>query len=248
MTDVRKNGDLWCLVVVCWWCRRRQCCRKGKVQAPAFDVGRGDADNGHGGGRGKGKMATEASRHLQNDVSLGRNAGSLWRRRVSWILEVSVWRCHARLPMELNESVCALNFLETGGIGFFESGEKVQCSTLSTDPASPAPRRLHFSISDFRPPSVPKIGEAALRRLLASRAIGSYPACRAEWSPLLINYFLKTTIEALNCQINSPTRTLNKTIQRPMWSCHVYRGFTKVISTGSCPPRSLGVGREHVAD
>ena len=32
-----------------------------------------------------------------------------------------------------------------------------------------------------------------------------YPACRPELSPSLINYFWKMTIEALNCQINSPT-------------------------------------------
>ena len=41
---------------------------------------------------------------------------------------------------------------------------------------------------------------------------------------------------------------MNKTIQRHMWSCRVYHGFTKV-RTGSCPFWSLRVGREqHVAD
>ena len=94
-----------------------------------------------------------ASRHQQNDVSLGRNAGSLLRR-VSWILEVSVWRCRARLPnvlgsflkfddwsyvgcrlsprdraiiREVNETAFSVNFLETGGIGCSESCDKVVC-------------------------------------------------------------------------------------------------------------------------
>ena len=40
------------------------------------------------------------------------------------------------------------------------------------DLASPALYRLHSVISDFRPPSVGESSEAALRRLLASRAIG----------------------------------------------------------------------------
>ena len=74
---------------------------------------------------------------------------------------------------ELNETVFALNFLETCGIDCSESCEKVEYSILSTDLASPALRRLHSVISDFRPPSVAESGEAALRRLLASRAIGS---------------------------------------------------------------------------
>ena len=34
--------------------------------------------------------------------------------------------------------------------------------------------RLHSVISDLRPPSVTESGEAALRKLLASRAIGGY--------------------------------------------------------------------------
>ena len=43
---------------------------------------------------------------------------------------------------------------------------------LSTDLASPALHRLHFVISDLRPPSVAEPSEAALRGLLASCAIG----------------------------------------------------------------------------
>ena len=44
-------------------------------------------------------------------------------------------------------------------------------SLFSVDLAPPALRRLHFVISDFRPPSVSQSGEAALQRLLASRVI-----------------------------------------------------------------------------
>ena len=40
----------------------------------------------------------EVSRHRRNDVSIGWNAGSLRRRRVSCVLELWVWRCCARLP------------------------------------------------------------------------------------------------------------------------------------------------------
>ena len=76
---------------------------------------------------------------------------------------------------EMNESVFALNLLETGGIGCSESCEKVDYSILSTGLASPALHRLHSMISDFRPPSDTESDEAALRRLLTSRAIGGYP-------------------------------------------------------------------------
>ena len=38
-------------------------------------------------------------------------------------------------------------------------------------------------------------------------------------------------------------KTMNKTIQRHMWSCHVHRGLTKV-SAGSCPFWSFGRSRE----
>ena len=76
--------------------------------------------------------------------------------------------------IEMNESVFSLSFLETGGIGLSESREKVVCSILSTDLASPTLRLLHIVISDFRPPSVAESGEAAFRRLFTSRAIGGY--------------------------------------------------------------------------
>ena len=47
-------------------------------------------------------------------------------------------------------------------------------SILSIDLASPALRRHHSVISDFKPPSVVESGEPALRRLSASRAVGGY--------------------------------------------------------------------------
>ena len=66
--------------------------------------------------------------------------------------------------------VLALNFLETGGVGLSESCEKVGYSILSADLASPAIHSLHSVMSDSRLPRV----YWALRRLLASRAIGDY--------------------------------------------------------------------------
>ena len=75
---------------------------------------------------------------------------------------------------EVNETVFALNMLETGCIGLSESCEEVEYSMFSTDLASLAFHRLHSVISDFRPPRVTESGEAALWRLLASRAIGGY--------------------------------------------------------------------------
>ena len=75
---------------------------------------------------------------------------------------------------DLSEIVFALDLLETGSIVGSVSCEKVVFSILFTDLASPALRRLHFVISDFGPPRVTESGEAALRRLLSSRAIGRY--------------------------------------------------------------------------
>ena len=75
---------------------------------------------------------------------------------------------------ELNETAFALNVLETGGIGCSELCEKVRYSIFSTDLASPALRRLLSVIVDFRPPNVAESREAAVRRLLARRAIGGY--------------------------------------------------------------------------
>ena len=71
----------------------------------------------------------------------------------------------------MNETVFALSSLETGGTIGSESHEKVGYSILSTDLAPPALRRLHYVISDFGSPSATESGEAALRRLFASRAI-----------------------------------------------------------------------------
>ena len=70
------------------------------------------------------------------------------------------------LIRELNETVFALNFLETGGIGRSESCEKVEFSILCTNLVSPTFRRLQSGISDFRPPSWTESGEVALRKLL----------------------------------------------------------------------------------
>ena len=141
------------------------------------------------------------SRQWQNDLCVGRNAGSLrwrcggphefWR---SWCgaavpnVLVSFLRCLTtarmldassllvigRIIKELNETVFALNFLETGSTDCSESCEKVAYSISSTGLSSPALDHLHSTFSDFRPPSVAESGEAVLRRLLASRAIGGY--------------------------------------------------------------------------
>ena len=74
----------------------------------------------------------------------------------------------------MNETVFALNVLETGSTVGSESCEKWEYCILSTDLAPPTLRRLHSVISDLRPPSVTESGEAALRRLPASRAIGGH--------------------------------------------------------------------------
>ena len=123
------------------------------------------------------RPAAGASRRRQNDVSLGRNAGSLWRRsgvshgglgvalpcacakRSRLPPEVfgdcSYFGCRLSLRdgaiiRELNETAFALNFPKTGGIGRSESCEKVEYSILSPDLASPALRCLHSVISDIR--------------------------------------------------------------------------------------------------
>ena len=56
----------------------------------------------------------------------------------------------------MNETVFALNFFETGGIGVSELCEKLVYSILPT----PALHRLHSVIFDFRPPSVTESDEA----------------------------------------------------------------------------------------
>ena len=75
-------------------------------------------------------------------------------------------KCRSR---ELNETVFAMNFLETGGICRSESCEK--WSTPSC-PQNLVPPALHSVISDFRPPRGTESGEAALWRLLACHALG----------------------------------------------------------------------------
>ena len=144
-------------------------------------------------------------------MSAGRNAGSLpalWRghsvsgglgvalpcassrrsRLLLEVLDVCSYVCRRRSPREraiireVNETVFALNFLETGVTVGSESCEQVEHSILSTDLASPALCRLHFVISDLRPPSVTESG-SALRRLLASRAIGGHPSTSDDPAP-----------------------------------------------------------------
>ena len=75
---------------------------------------------------------------------------------------------------EVNETVFAVNFLETGNTVDSESCEKVGYSMLFNDRTSPSLHRLHSVISDFRPPSGTESGEASLRRLLASRGVRGY--------------------------------------------------------------------------
>ena len=84
---VRKNGDLW------WWyaggAGGDSAVAGAKSQDPAFGVRRGKADKGPGGGRGERRPVAAASRHRQNDISLGRNAGSLFRDENILFLEAS---------------------------------------------------------------------------------------------------------------------------------------------------------------
>ena len=89
---------------------------------------------------------------------------------------------------EMKESVYALKFLGHGCICHLGSCEKVEYSILSTDLAPPALHRIHFVISYFRP-SDSESSEAALRRLLASRAIGGYSVTCDDPTPGLLTVF-----------------------------------------------------------
>ena len=110
-----------------------------------------------------------------------------------------MWRCCARLPnvsclflkffddcssggrrlslrntaiiRELNETVFANKKMT---LFFLNRAKRWSAPYCTPDLASLALHRLHSVISDFRPPSVSGSGEAALRRLVASRAIGGY--------------------------------------------------------------------------
>ena len=84
--------------------------------------------------------------------------------------------------------------METGGISLSESCEKVVYSVLCTDLASPALHRLHSVISDFRPPSVTESGEAALRRLLASRASGGHSTTSDDPAPGSLTVFQSSRV------------------------------------------------------
>ena len=63
---------------------------------------------------------------------------------------------------------------------------------LSAGLASPAHRRLHSVISDFRPSSVAESGEAALRRLPPSRDIGSHSLTSDDPAPGSLTVFQST--------------------------------------------------------
>ena len=101
-------------------------------------------------------LVAAASRHQHTDVSTGRKAESV------------------------GGIVAGLSV--SGGLGVALPCAFVKCSRLEvcddfssvSRRLSPALRCLHFVISDFRPASVTESGEAALRRLLASRAVGGY--------------------------------------------------------------------------
>ena len=54
---------------------------------------------------------------------------------------------------------------------------------MSSDLASPALHRHRSVISDFRPPSGVESGDASLRRLFASRAIGGYSSTSDDPAP-----------------------------------------------------------------
>ena len=174
----------------------------GKVQprAPSSRLALAHVRRDNGFGKKARWPVAGASRHEHNDVSTSRNACFLWALwRVSRFLGGALPCASAKrsrlLPevfddcssvtrrvspreraiiMELNETVFAQNFLETGGTVGPESFVKVDYSILFTKMASPALHRLHSVICDFRPPSATGSGEAALLRLLASRAIGGY--------------------------------------------------------------------------
>ena len=124
-----------------------------------------------------------------------------------------MWRCRARLPCvlgsflefsttalvlgagsllvkgpssgEMNETVFAMNFLEKGCIGQSESCEKSEVLHVHGI-ASTSPSPLSYLRQQ---PTVTKSGEAALRRLLASRAIGGYALTSDDTIPEIADRF-----------------------------------------------------------
>ena len=95
---------------------------------------------------------------------------------------------------ELNETVFAINFLETGGLGLSVSRERLEYSTLFTALASSSLHRLYSLISDFRPPSGAESGEAALRRLLAIRVIGGHSLTSDDPAPGSLTVFQSSRV------------------------------------------------------
>ena len=157
LTFVRQNWHL-------WWYAGDSAVARSEVQAPvAVGAGRGRAARVRGRGRGKGKKARGPwCRCQQSDVSVG--LVSLWRHwRVCQTIEVfDDCSCVSvagsllvigAIIREVNETVFALNFLETGCVC-----EKVVYSILSADLASPALHRLQsviFLTSDHQVLSSP---------------------------------------------------------------------------------------------
>ena len=146
---------------------------------------------------------------------------------------------------EVNGTVVALNFFETGGTVDSEPREKVGYSMWSTDLASLALRRLHFVISDFRPASFTESGEAALRRVLASRAIGGDSLTSddpAPGSPTVFQIIASCSTTCLQCSylgslLSSSARShLDARMLRPVFEVAdmVWEGFVRnLVEAGS---------------
>ena len=131
----------------------------------------------------------------RNDVSSGRNAVSSLRgaKRSRLFSEVFYER-----SLAMRKLVFAPNLLETGDIVVSESRERVGYSILSADLPPPALRRLHSVISDVRPPSATESGEAALRRLLASRDSGCHSLTSEDPVPGSLTVFQSTRVAPLD--------------------------------------------------
>ena len=109
----------------------------------------------------------------------------------------------------MNESVFALKCL--GGWGYWSSMVMRKSGGPQTW-HSPALHRVYSVISEIRPPSVAESGEAALRRLLASRAIGGYSVTSDNRTPGLPTVFQSS--RAARPQDASKLRLLTR---KPSW-------------------------------
>ena len=106
-----------------------------------------------------------ASRHRRHDVCIGRNVGSL---QVRCGRSRGFWR-----------------FWCGAGVRVCQTFSGLSCLHL---------RRLHFVISDFRPPSVAESCQGALRRLPASRAIGVYSLTSDDPAPGSLTVFQSSRV------------------------------------------------------